>query len=286
MSAKQPRLEADSFAMWSPALARGLIRDEAMRSMRYCDGYTDLLGSNDQTPRSLAQRAMRRPAATAAYGRVWRSMVVAATRLRGAPIPAERERAAAALRLGGEERVLDVACGSGHFTGFMAGQLGGGGFVIGVDTSVPMVERAVRDNSCPRAVYMRADALSLPFNDRAFDVVCCLAGLHHVAEPIAILHEMVRVLSPGGRIAVLTSYGRESILLRKGVELGATICGVRVFDRTTIPAFLAAAGLIDIDQQLRGISQFVSARRPEQLTELDHWRTRSAGRWPRRRPTG
>jgi hypothetical protein len=38
---------------------------------------------------------------------------------------------------------------------------------------------------------------------------------------------------------------------------------MRVFDRTTLPAFFAAAGLIDIDQQRRGISQFVIARRPE-----------------------
>ncbi|MFE5708691.1 hypothetical protein [Rhodococcus koreensis] len=59
----------------------------------------------------------------------------------------------------------------------------------------------------------------------------------------------------------MTSYGRESFLVRKGLELGATLCGVRVFDRTTVPAFLAAAGLLDVDQQLRGISQFVTARR-------------------------
>src|SRR5262245_44455409 len=70
---------------------------------------------------------------------------------------------------------------------------------------------------------------------------------------------MVRVLSPGGRIAVMTTYGRESFLVRKGLELGATICGGRIFDRTTVPAFLSAVGLIDIDQQLRGMSQFVIA---------------------------
>jgi hypothetical protein len=77
---------------------------------------------------------------------------------------------------------------------------------------------------------------------------------------------MVRVLSPGGRIAVMTTYGRESFLLRKGLELGATICGVRVFDRSTVPTFFAAAGLTDIEQQLRGISQFVVACRPKDAT--------------------
>jgi ubiquinone/menaquinone biosynthesis C-methylase UbiE len=114
--------------------------------------------------------------------------------------------------------------------------------------------------------------LDLPFNDGAFGVVCCFAALHVVSEPMFILHEMARVLSPGGRIAVMTTYGRESFLLRKGLELGAAICGVRVFDRTTVPAFFAAEGLTDIDQRLRGISQFVTARRPEPVTGIDAWR--------------
>jgi len=155
---------------------------------------------------------------------------------------------------------------------FFAGQLAGDGFVIGLDNSVPMMERAVRDNSCDHAVYVRGDALDLPFNNRAFDVVSCFAALHLVPEPLGVLHEMVRVLSPGGRIAVMTTYGRESFLVRRGLELGATICGVRVFDRSTIPAFFAAAGLVGIDQQLRGISQFVVARRPERVTEFGAWR--------------
>jgi SAM-dependent methyltransferase len=187
----------------------------------------------------------------------------------------------AAVHLGGEQRVLDVACGPGNFTNFLAGQLGGDGFVIGLDNSVPMMERAARDNDRARAVYMRGEAFSLPFNDRAFDVVCCFAALHLMPEPISVLHEMVRVIAPGGRIAVVTSYGRQSLLMRKGLELGGTICGVRVFDRTTLPAFFAASGLIDIDQQLRGISQVVIARRPD-VTEIDPWRTRLAGRRIRR----
>ena len=85
---------------------------------------------------------------------------------------------------------------------------------------------------------------------------------------------MVRVLAPGRRIAVMTTYGRESFLVRKGLELGAAICGVRVFDRTTVPTFFAAAGLVDIEQQLRGISQFVVARRPKQVSEFARWRAR------------
>ena len=91
---------------------------------------------------------------------------------------------------------------------------------------------------------------------------------------MGILDEMVRVLSPGGRIAVMTTYGRESLVVRRVLALGAAICGVRVFDRATVPTFFAAAGLVDIEQQLHGISQFVVARRPGQVTEFRRWRAR------------
>ncbi|MBE1548518.1 SAM-dependent methyltransferase [Mycobacterium sp. OAS707] len=266
MTVERSGAETEADAVWVPALARGLIRHDALRSMRYCDGYTDLLGRSAPAGRSLAQRAMNSPAVAAIYQHLWRPIMVAALSLHGISIDAERERASAALCLKGQQRVLDVACGPGNFTGFFAKQLAGDGFVVGLDNSVPMMERAARDNACSRAVYMRGDALDLPFNDHAFDAVSCFAALHLMPEPLAVLHEMVRVLSPGGRIAVMTTYGRESFLLRKGLELGATICGVRVFDRSTVPTFFTAAGLIDIEQDLRGISQFVVARRPRDAT--------------------
>jgi SAM-dependent methyltransferase len=264
MTVERSGVEPESGPMWAPALARGLIREDVLRSMRYCDGYTDLLGPSGPTRRSLAQRAMNSPMVAAIYQRIWRPIMVAAMSLHGMSISTERERAAAALYLGGEQRVLDVACGPGNFTSFFAGCLAGDGFVIGLDNSVPMIERAIRDNRCDHAVYMRGDARDLPFNNRAFDVVSCFAALHLVPEPLGVLHEMVRVLSPGGRIAVMTTYGRESFLVRKGLEVGAAICGVRVFDRSTVPTFFAAAGLVDVEQQLRGISQFVVARMPKQ----------------------
>jgi SAM-dependent methyltransferase len=208
MTARRSGVENESDVIWVPALARGLIREDVLRVMQYRDGYTDLLGSGAPARRSLAQRAMNSPVVAAIYQHIWRPIMVAVMSLHGVSLSAERERAAAALHLGGRQRILDVACGPGNFTSFFAGRLEADGFVIGLDSSVPMLGRAVRDNSCARAVYMRGNALDLPFNDRAFDVVSCFAALHLVPEPFGVLHEMVRVLSPGGRIAVMTTYGR------------------------------------------------------------------------------
>src|SRR5215472_14516538 len=118
MTAQQPGAEAVPDAMWSPALARGLIRDDVMRSMRYCDGFTDLLDARAPPRPSLAQRFMHSPTVAALYERFWRPIMVAIMRLHGISIDAERQRASDALNLGGDQRVLDVACGPGNFTGF------------------------------------------------------------------------------------------------------------------------------------------------------------------------
>ena len=61
---------------------------------------------------------------------------------------------------------------------------------------------------------MHADELRLPFDDGAFHAVCCFAALHRISEPIGVLREMVRVLAPRRRIALLTSCGRESFLVQ------------------------------------------------------------------------
>src|ERR671928_112346 len=104
MTAHQPGADPDTDAMWSLALARGLIRYDALRSIRCRDGYVDLLG-----PTAPARRV--------------RPLMTAALRLHGIDIAAERERAAAAMRLDGEQRVLDVACGRGDSTSFFATKL-------------------------------------------------------------------------------------------------------------------------------------------------------------------
>lgn len=247
--------------MWTPALARGLIREPLVRSRYTAAGYLELLESTEPRSITIAQRAMNNKRVAAVYERLWRPIAVAALSMHGLSGSEEHERAVVALNLCGAQRVLDVACGPGNFTRCFADRLTGDGLVIGLDVSEPMLERAVRDNSSPRAVYVHADAHQLPFDDGTFDAVSCFAALYLMPEPLAVLDEMVRVLASRGRIALMTSYGRESVIVRHALAAGARLCGVRVFDRDILPNRLRAAGLIDVQQQLRGISQFVSARK-------------------------
>src|SRR5205807_10475399 len=132
----------------------------------------------------------------------------------GVTTGAEQRRAADALHLSGAQRLLDVACGPGNFTGQLAQLLPDGGLAIGLDISEPMLTRAVLDNSGPRTCYVRRDASTLPFGDETFDAVCCFGALYLMPEPFRVAGEMMRVLRPGGRVAILTTHTAQVAALR------------------------------------------------------------------------
>lgn len=243
--------------------ARALVRpDELRESASIGAGYVDLISDTDAPRPTAAQHAMNNRLVAAAYERIWRPVWTAAMGANGLSAGGEREKAADDLVLGGEQRVLDVACGPGNFTRYFGERLTGEGIAVGFDISRPMLDQAVRHGRGPRAAYMRGDARRLPFDDGTFDAVCCYAALYLVPEPMTIVGEMIRVLAPGGRITVMTSYGREQPLLRAALGFAAGTLGVHMYDRATLPDAFAAAGLVEVEQQIRGVTQFVNARKP------------------------
>jgi SAM-dependent methyltransferase len=72
--------------------------------------------------------------------------------------------------------------------------------VVGVDSSHAMIDEATR-RGLTEAVL--ADAHSLPFHAESFDGARADRTLQHVADPVAALGEMVRVVKPGGSIVVV-----------------------------------------------------------------------------------
>ena len=113
-------------------------------------------------------------------------------------------REALALRPG--ERVLDVGSGPGLLAQEMATSVGAGGRVQGVDVSPSMLAIAGRRQGEPGAAPIglsEADATSLPFPDRSFDVVVSTQVYEYVADIPAALAEARRVLAPGGRVLIL-----------------------------------------------------------------------------------
>ncbi|MET7772498.1 class I SAM-dependent methyltransferase [Nocardia sp. NPDC005366] len=208
---------------------------------------------------NLARRAMNAPALAAVYERAWRPTLFYLAS--GRTTAADRRYAVAALRLGGAQKVLDIACGPGNFTRYLSKRLTGSGRVVGVDYSEPMLARAVVDNAGPRVGYVRGDARRLPFADGTFDAVCCFGALYLIPDPLVATAEMVRVLAPGGRIAITTSHRADTLFGHASRVVGGW-SGLRVFDDDTFPDLFTELGLVDIDQRVHRLLQYVSATRP------------------------
>lgn len=100
------------------------------------------------------------------------------------------------------EQALDVACGAGHLGRALAPHLG---HVSALDLTPEMLAQG--DQLASRAglrniSFAVGDATSLPWLDGQFDLVTCRITLHQVADPGAVVREMVRVTRADGRIGI------------------------------------------------------------------------------------
>jgi len=225
-------------------------------------GYVDLLGERNALGSHPGQQMMRSRALPLVYERLWRPL--GARVLMGAIGPGtagEHSMALEMLNISPGDRVLDVACGPGNFTRDFAAAAGDG-LVIGVDASETMLAAAVREGGGENLAYVRADAADLPFGDASFDAVCCFAALYLIDAPIRALDEIIRVLAPGGRVALLASCNRGPLPSGALGTVTRRLTGVRIFGREELTGALADRGLADIDQRVAGLGQFVWAHRP------------------------
>jgi demethylmenaquinone methyltransferase/2-methoxy-6-polyprenyl-1,4-benzoquinol methylase len=97
-----------------------------------------------------------------------------------------------------EDRVLDLACGTGDLLFAAAGRARS---TIGLDLTHRMLQLAARRQPLPRLVT--GDMLALPFSSARFTVVTVGYGLRNVPDLDAALREIHRVLEPGGRLLSL-----------------------------------------------------------------------------------
>lgn len=105
----------------------------------------------------------------------------------------------------GRRAVLDVATGPGEPALSIADLIGPEGKVVGTDAVPEMVEAARRERhrrGLHNASFEVAFAESLPFPANTFDAVVSRFGVMFFASPVDSVREWLRVLKPGGRIAM------------------------------------------------------------------------------------
>lgn len=99
--------------------------------------------------------------------------------------------------------VIDVACGVGYGTDFLAPSTV---TIVGLEIAGEAIaiarERYRKDN----AWFVQGDAAQLPFPNAVADVITCFEGIEHFRDPEAHLGEVVRVLKPDGAYLVSTPH--------------------------------------------------------------------------------
>lgn len=113
-------------------------------------------------------------------------------------------------------RVLDVCTGTGDLALLCGRHVNGRGLVVGVDFTQAMLDGAVRKARAAGSgvVWMRADALTLPFASERFDRVLIGFSTRNLGDLRAGLAEMVRVLKRRGKLVILETGWPSNRLVR------------------------------------------------------------------------
>lgn len=165
------------------------------------------------------------------------------------------------------QKILEIACGDGTYTPFLARRAGGAGLVVGLDLSPQFLalarqqaDRTSREGSGASPTRLVAASIEhIPFGPGSFDVVWCAQSLFSLPDPLDTVTRMVAMVRPGGLVAVLEDDTLHQVLLPWpiDVELAVRAAEWRALrrhvpnpakfyvGRRLVPLF-AEAGLVDL----------------------------------------
>ena len=111
-----------------------------------------------------------------------------------------------AMDIGATAKVLDLGCGTGLAARAIARRPGFAGTITGVDLSSYLVAAATRlageEGIGERTEFRTGNVRHLEFADGTFDAVVAHTLLSHVDDPLSVLKEAARVVTPGGRLGI------------------------------------------------------------------------------------
>jgi SAM-dependent methyltransferase len=165
-----------------------------------------------------------------------------------------------AYEIGPEDGVLDIGCGAGQTTRDAA-RLARDGWVLGVDVSKEMIERArslAEAEGMRNVTFEHADAQDHLFPAGRFDLAISRFGTMFFRDPIAAFGNIGRGLRPAGRLLLMVWQGHErnewsvSIERALAVTVGPPVRGPTTLDPfsladpATVRGVLGAAGFTEI----------------------------------------
>jgi len=145
-------------------------------------------------------------------------------------------------------RVLDVGCGVGMTGTYLAKRYGC--YVVGIDKRPGMIararERATREGLHDLVENEVGDALAIPFEHDAFDVVLCESVLPFIEDQAGALSEMRRVLKPGGHVGITETAWLKLPPVSLVEELQRSVGYMEVHSPAGWKELIESAGFVDV----------------------------------------
>src|ERR1700756_4241955 len=172
-----------------------------------------------------------------------------------------RKEAAKRLDLVAGDKVLDVGCGIGGATFPLAEITGPKGLAVGVDISWAMIALATRRCGTRQGMEFRVgEACTIPYADGFFDAARCERVFLYLPDRMAAIHEMKRVVKPGGQVCLIDTeldctavYSNKRELTRKMTSIVAATMPNPNSARE-LPALARKAGLKNVNAETFAIS--------------------------------
>ncbi len=172
--------------------------------------------------------------------------------------------------VGPGSHVLDVACGAGNTTYFLADEFGAK--ATGIDLSSTLLQRATQNRQSGsvrlRPTFSQARVENLPFSDNSFDVVFCECALCTFPYPEKALSEFLRVLSPGGRLAVSDIVINRTVPPALQTLLAHSLCIAGAHSVGGYESMIAAAGFNRLTTRMDSQVMFEMVDRIERRLKL------------------
>ncbi len=132
------------------------------------------------------------------------------------------------LPLCGGDQVLDMGCGDGSYTGWLASRVLPDGKVTAVDLSracLNLARTQIKKTISTKDVrFVQGDIRHLPFETNRFDLAWCAQSFYSFPDPLQALCELTRVTRRGGVVAVLENDSFHQVLLPWPAEVELMLC--------------------------------------------------------------
>lgn len=166
-------------------------------------------------------------------------------------------------------RIVDVGCGPGDFTRYIAKLSKGKARVLGIDANKKAIQAAIVDTKkagLSRSITFEVgDVYDIPVEDRFADLTCCRSLLIHLTDPVRAVREMARITKVGGTVAAVETgrmgafYDPENEKFSRLSERAddAIINGIRKLEGKEIrigerlPGLFQKAGLSEIKAEIQ-----------------------------------